>query len=124
MVENSAVPPFRSTLKKEFGYLSFQCVLANVDVIGIRINKNYECVIITYRSAYKTGFIYEGGNLTPEQVFAVFKDAPEDKNNLDEWAEKRKGKVTVLIPPKDNYVFVLDDVVTTRTVLQQAQQKQ
>ena len=99
-------PLLKESLMKDFGYISFQLVLANVDVIGIRILKTQELVVITFRGAWKTGFIYEGGKLSPEQVYRVFSDVPEDRNHLPEYEKKMVEKVEVLIPPKHNYVFV------------------
>ena len=52
-------PLLKEQLMKDFGYISFQLALANVDIIGIRILKSYEIVIITYSKSQKTGFIYK-----------------------------------------------------------------
>ena len=106
MPVKSEIPLLKESLMKDFGYISFQLVLANVDVIGIRINKTWETVIITFRGAMKTGFIYEGGKLSPEQVYWVFSDVPDDRNHLPEYEKRMAEKVEVLIPPKHNYVFV------------------
>ncbi|UJF29872.1 hypothetical protein L0B70_00320 [Kaistella sp. 97-N-M2] len=108
MSTKTEFPLLKDQLMKDFGYISFQLALANVDVIGIRIRKSFEVVVITFSKATKTGFIYEGGNLTPEQVFKVFQDVPADRNFLEEYEENMAGKVEVLVPPKRNYVFVSD----------------
>lgn len=102
------LPLMKDQLMKDFGYLSFQLALVNVDIIGIRIKKSQETVIITFRAAHKTGFIYEGGDLSPEQVFRVFQDVPADRNNLPEYEKNLGEKVEILQPPKNNYVFIND----------------
>lgn len=108
-------PPCKTDLQKHYGYLSFQTALINVDIIGIRIVKSYEIVVITYRGANKTGFIYEGGSLTEEQVLRVYKDAPENRNNLEEWEKSMEGKIEILVPAKNNYVFINDREVARTT---------
>ncbi|AZA49552.1 hypothetical protein EG346_15810 [Chryseobacterium carnipullorum] len=99
-------PPFRSDLRKQFGYLSFNCTLINLDIIGIKLLKSGEVVAITYRGARKTGFIYEGGKLTDQQVFRAFTDVPLDYNELEKYEKEYLGRIEILAPPKDNYVFV------------------
>ena len=108
MATKTEFPLLKEQLMKDFGYISFQLALANVDIIGIRIVKSYEIVIITYSKSQKTGFIYEEGNLTPEQVHIVYKDVPTDRNELEDFEKRMDGKVEVLHPPKRNYVFVND----------------
>ena len=110
-MDKSEFPLQKDQLIKDFGYISFQLVLANVDIIGIRIRKSFEMVVITFSKAQKTGFIYEGGNLTPEQVFKVFQDVPTDRNFLKEYEENLADKVEILEPPKHNYVFVTETEV-------------
>lgn len=109
---NAEFPLMKDQLMKDFGYLSFQLALVNVDIIGIRILKSYETVIITFRGAHKTGFIYEGGNLKPSQVLRVFQDVPEDRNQLPEYEKSLGDKVEILLPPKDNYVFINEREIT------------
>lgn len=104
-------PPFRSDLKKEYGYLSFQCALVNVDVVGIRSKRHFDIVIITFRGQHKTGFIYEGNRMTQEQVLEAFNDVPNDRNNLEEYIKNFGDRVDVLIPIKNNFVFVDDETV-------------
>ena len=111
MTNSELFPLHKEELMKDFGYISFQLILANVDVIGIRILKSFEMVVITFFKNRKTGFIYEGGNLTAEQVFRVYQDVPEDRNNLAEYEKNLGDKVEVLHPPKHNYVFVTDNTV-------------
>lgn len=105
-------PLHKEQLMKDFGYISFQLALANVDIIGVRLVKSYEVVIITYRAAWKTGFIYEGGNLTPEKVFRIFSDVPANWNELPEYEKNFEGKTEILYPPKHNFVFVKENQVT------------
>lgn len=115
MYKSELFPLHKEEIMKDFGYISFQLVLANVDIIGIRILKSYEIVTITFCKNQKTGFIYEGGNLTEEQVFRVYQDVPEDRNNLAEYEKNLGDKVEVLHPPKHNYVFVTDNTVKPLT---------
>lgn len=108
---NSELPLLKEQLMARFGCISFQLVLANMDVIGLRIKSTYEVVIITYRGADKVGFIYEGGDLCEGRVFNIFKDAPADKNDLEAYALRYADKIDVLQMPKNNYVFVNDKEV-------------
>lgn len=108
MATKTEFPLLKEQLMKDFGYISFQLALANVDIIGIRILKSFEIVIITYSKSQKTGFIYEEGNLTPEQVYIVYKDVPADRNLLAQYEQTMADKVEVLQPPTRNYVFVND----------------
>ncbi|MDV2459799.1 hypothetical protein CMT42_14915 [Elizabethkingia anophelis] len=98
-------------LRDEIGAMSFQCCLVNVDVIGIRIRKNYETVIIQYIAAKKVGFIYEAGKLSQEQVLRVYKDVPDNYNNLDDYEKEYEDRVDILYPPRHNYVFIGEKVV-------------
>lgn len=111
MIKTELFPLHKAEIMKDFGYISFQLILANVDVIGIRILKSFEVVVITFLKSQKTGFIYEGGNLSAEQVLRVYQDVPEDRNNLAEYEKNLGDKVEVLHPPKHNYVFVTDNTV-------------
>lgn len=111
IIRDASFPPFRSDLKKAFGYLSFQCSLINVDVIGIRLKKSYEVVIITWRGPQKTGWIYEGEKLTPKQILQLYEDIPEDKNKLEEYEKTYSDKIEILIPEIDNYVFITEKEV-------------
>lgn len=91
--------------------LSFQHCLINVDVIAIRIKRTYETVIIQYIGCWKVGFIYEGGTLTEEQVLRIFKDAPTNRNDLAQYEKQFEEKVDILVPRKDNYVFIGERLV-------------
>lgn len=104
-------PNDKKELREKFGFLSFQTALINVDVVGIRIVKSYEVVIITYFGAWKTGFIYEGGNLTQAQAFKVYSDVPNNYNDLAQWEKSMEGKIEILVPQRDNYVFINDKEV-------------
>ena len=105
------LPLFRDQLKEKFGMLSFNCILMNVDLIGIRSLKTGEVVIITYRGKEKTGFMYEGGNLTTAQQKQFFDDAPDDINDLKNFENEMIGRIEILVPPKDNYVFIDENLV-------------
>ncbi|MCX8533068.1 hypothetical protein [Chryseobacterium luquanense] len=104
----ASFPPFKKELKEHFGYLSFNVTLINLDVIGIRLLGKFkdEVVVIIFRGAAKTGFMYEGSALTEEQVIKVYKDVPECFNDLTSYEEKFAGRLEVLAPQKDNYVFI------------------
>ena len=108
------LPLFRDQLKEKFGMLSFNCILMNVDLIGIRVCKTGEVVIITYRGKEKTGFMYEGGNLTIAQQKQIFDDAPDDINNLKNFEKEMSDKIEILVPPKDNYVFIDENLVKNK----------
>ncbi len=110
-MEKSHFPPSRSDLKKHFGYLSFNCSLINLDVIGIKLIKSGEVVVITYRGNRKTGFIYEGEKLTEAQVLRTFSDVPETYNDLEKYEMEYEGRIEILAPPKDNYVFINDQEI-------------
>lgn len=106
------IPNLKRDLLAQFGYISFQLILANIDVIGIRINKSDELVVILYRGCDKVGFIYEGGTLSDAAVLAVYKDAPEDNNKISQYENLHGSKISILLPPKENYVFATEREVT------------
>lgn len=111
MITSDLLPLFKTQLRERFGYLAFNCVLINVDIIGIRSLKTGEGVIITYRGDKKTGFIYEGDKLTLAQQLTFFTDAPDSYSELGKFEKEMQGRIEILVPPKDNYVFVDDRVV-------------
>lgn len=105
--------PTKKELMESFGYLSFQCAFLNLDLIGIRLRKSYEIVIITYRGAKKTGFMYEGGKLTKEDIDEVYGDVPEDYNELETTYERNFGHlVEILKPRKDMYVWINENEIS------------
>ncbi|WP_315055186.1 hypothetical protein [Chryseobacterium indoltheticum] len=99
--------PLKSDIKASHGYLSFNCTLINLDVVGVRIIDSGEVVIIFYRGPDKTGYMYEGERLNDIQVFNLFKIVPDNYNDLEAF-EKMDGRVEILAPPRDNYVFIND----------------
>lgn len=105
----SYFPSLKKELKDLFGYLSFNVSLINVDIIGIMITgqkyKN-EVVVITFRGATKTGFMYDGSLLSNEQALRIYQDVPDNYNDLEKYKEKFADKIEVLPPLKDNYVFI------------------
>lgn len=111
MPKSELFPLHKAEIMKDFGYISFQLILANVDVIGIRVKSSYEVVVITFIKNKKTGFIYETGNRSNAQNFKLFEDVPEDRNQLAEFEERMSDKIEILYPPKHNYVFVTDNTV-------------
>ena len=114
---NAEIPLLKDELMKAFGYLSFQLVLANLDVIGIHILANGEMVTIAYRGKRKVGYFYECGNMADDKVYQIFQDVPEDKNNLEAYEQMYEGKIEIFQMPKNNYVFVNDrEVVPTKKI--------
>lgn len=111
MIKSELFPLHKAEIMKDFGYISFQLILANVDVIGIRMKASYEVVVITFVKNRKTGFIYEGGNRSNEKNFRLFEEVPDDRNELAEYEERMADKIEILYPPKHNYVFVTDNTV-------------
>lgn len=104
----ASFPPSKNDLRNHFGYLSFNCTLINVDIVGVKLLNSSEIVVITYRGNRKTGFIYEGEKLTSNQVFAVFNDVPYEWNDLEKYEAAYPGRIEILAPAKDNYVFIND----------------
>lgn len=119
LIKTSEIPPLKSELKKAFGFLSFECVFMNIDAVGVLIVKTGQMLVILYRGAMKIGYIYEMEGLSEEKQNKIYQDVPSDRNKLEAWAKDLKGKVQLYIPPKHNYVFVSDDVVTTNKILKQ-----
>ena len=103
---NAEIPLLKAELMKQFGYISYQLVLANLDVIGIHILAKGEIIVIAYRGANKVGYFYEFGNMSDEKVFNIFKDVPPDINDLEAYEKSYDGKIEVLKMPKHNYVFI------------------
>lgn len=99
-------PPFKSDLKKHFGYLSFHLNLINTDIVGIKLIASGETIVITYRANRKTGFIYEGEKLNSQQVFKVYCDVPDTFNELEIYEKQYENRIEVLAPPRDQYVFI------------------
>lgn len=106
--KHSDFPPYKWQLKEAFGTLSFHCSLINIDIVAIRLIENQEIIILSYRGKHKVGYIYEGTKLTARAAFNAFNDAPEDYNDLERYSKAYEGRIEVLEPPKDNYVFIND----------------
>lgn len=116
--------PTKKELMNWCGYLSFHCALMNLDFVGIRSRKSGETVLITYRGGYKTGSIYEGGNLTREDVNQFFLDAPDYSEDFEtDYLPKYGHLVELYYPRKDMYVWINENeiapVKTTKKNLQQ-----
>lgn len=105
-MEQTQFPPYRSDIKKHFGYLSFNCTLINLDIVGIKLIKSGEVVVITYRGNRKTGFMYEGDKLTEAQVLRTYTDVPPTWNELAKFEDEYQGRIEILMPLRDNYVFI------------------
>lgn len=105
------IPLLKSDLLKNFGYLSYQLIFANLDAVGILIKSSGEVVVITYRGKEKVGFIYDAGNLPESKVINIYKDVPKDKNQLEAYEKSFDGKIEILEMPKNNYVFVNENEV-------------
>ena len=114
MAHKGEIPPFRSDLLKKFGHLSFQCGLINLDIIGVRLLSSNETIAILYRGAYKCGWIYEGQKFTNQQVLQLYDDVPNSYNNLEEFEKRQKEFIEILIPQKDNYVFINEKLVNRK----------
>ena len=107
-------PPFRSDLRKQFGYLSFNCTLINLDIVGIRLVSSGEVVVIAYRGAHKVGYFYEGDKLNSKQVFRAYTDVPDNYNELIDYEKEYFGRIEILAPPRDNYVFVNEQEIVKK----------
>ncbi|MCO4304727.1 hypothetical protein [Riemerella anatipestifer] len=107
-IEKREYPPYKEDIKREFGYVSFNCLLANLDIIGVRSNRTFEIISVFYRGNIKVGYMYEYKNIPEEEIFKFYNSIPERSNDLKAWAEKLGDKITIIEPPKDNYVFVND----------------
>ncbi|MEC5156630.1 hypothetical protein [Chryseobacterium sp. MP_3.2] len=105
---NTEIPLLKEELMKQFGYISYQLVLANLDVVAVRLKSSYEIVVIAYRGGNKVGYFYEEGNLSAQRVFDIFQDMPKDKNDLEAYEKSLETKIELLQMPKNNYVFVND----------------
>jgi hypothetical protein len=108
---NSEIPLLKADLMKAFGYISYQLIFANLDAVGIWIKSSGEVVVITYRGKKKSGFIYDSGDLPEETVLEIYKDTPDDYNNLQAHEKAQDGKIEILVMPKNNYVFVSEKEV-------------
>ena len=53
----------------------------------------------------------EGDKLTLAQQLTFFTDAPDSYSELGKFEKEMQGRIEILVPPKDNYVFVDDRVV-------------
>lgn len=115
----ASFPPYREDLRKAFGYVSFHCQLANLDLVGIRSKKTNEVIAIFYRGATKVGYLYEGGRLSEEVVFKVYQDVPKNYNDLDDWADTMGNKIEVMIQEQKHYVFLSDKEVIDYRKLKQ-----
>lgn len=114
MASTGEIQPFRDQLKEKFGHLSFQCGFINMDIVGVKLLTSNETIAILYRGAWKCGWIYEGAKLTPNHVMQLYNDVPESYNDLEQFENTRKEFIEILIPKKDNYVFISDKEVTRK----------
>lgn len=122
-MKTATLPPYRDDIRKIFGHISFQCLLVNLDIVGIRSRKTNEIIIVIYRGSNKVGYLYESGNLAQQQIFAVYNDAPQNWNDLERWEESMKDKIELLQPPRDNYVFVSDREVVNMNKIKSLKSK-
>lgn len=112
MLTKSEIPPTRAQLMKIFrGTLSFQCSFINMDLVGIRFKKSQEIIIIQYRGSWKCGFIYEGDKFTNAQLLEAYNDAPISFDNLEDYERKHHEFIELMVPPKDDYVFITEALV-------------
>lgn len=111
-MRNSQIPPSRASIMKTFGYLSFECIFLNLDVVGILFRESNEIIAIQYRGGWKCGMIYEGGKFTNTQLLEAYDDVPVLYNDLQTYENSHSEYIEILIPKKDNYVFINErDVV-------------
>lgn len=116
-MKDSNFPPSRTELKQHFGYLSFNCTLINLDIVGIRLMRSGEVVVITYRGNRKTGFIYEGDKLNNAQVLRIYTDVPDTWNDLKNYEKAYEDRIEILNPLKDNYVFISEQEIAEKQAL-------
>lgn len=107
----SEIPPMRRDLMEKFGFLSFQCIFINMDVVGIRFFESNEIIAIQYRGGWKCGMIYEGEKFSNALLLEAYNDAPINYNDLEEYEKTHSEFIEILIPRKDNYVFITEKEV-------------
>lgn len=101
---------FRTTdeMRKMFPAFSLHCSLMNIDIVGIWILKTGQVMTILYRQGEKIGFTYEMEGLTEDKQTRVYKDIPNRIEDLEIWEEKLEGKVQVIRPRREHFVWVKD----------------
>lgn len=104
-------PLTKQMLREQFGYLSFQCIFMNMDVITVKSLKTSRCVMITYCGAWKSGLICWDETLQWEKAFRIFQEAPSNYNDLERWERENSERIELFKPPKDDYVFIDDKLV-------------
>lgn len=105
---HTGIPPLRSELMKAFGSLSFQCIFINMDIVGVKFKQSSEIIAIQYRGRWKCGMIYEGKVFNNAQILEAYNDVPEDYNDLADYEIAHQEFIEILIPQKDNYVFITE----------------
>lgn len=105
------IPLLKEELTKRFGAISYQLVLANLDVVGLRIIKSYEIILIAFRGGNKVGYFYEGETLPEEKIFQIFQDVPKSFNDLEHYEKTYEGKIEFLHMPRNNYYIVDESTV-------------
>ncbi|EKB56574.1 hypothetical protein HMPREF9699_01303 [Bergeyella zoohelcum ATCC 43767] len=95
-------------MRKMFPAFSLHCSLMNIDIVGIWILKTGQVMTILYRQGEKIGFTYEMEGLTEDKQTRVYKDIPNRIEDLETWEEKLEGKVQVIRPRREHFVWVKD----------------
>lgn len=95
-------------MRKKFPSFSLHCSLMNIDIVGIWILKTGQAMTILYRQNLKIGFIYEMEGLSVEKQHKIYQDVPELFQDLEDWEEKLRGRVQVVRPKLDHFVWLSD----------------
>lgn len=101
--------PTKQELKNWCGYLSFHTAFYNLDLVGIRLKKSGETIMITFRGGKKTGYMYEGGNLNAQDVLQIFNDVPEFEDDIEKMYEPAFEHLVQVIYPKREYYLWLNE---------------
>lgn len=104
-------------MKKQFPSFSLHCSLMNIDIVGIWILKTGQAMTILYRQSLKIGFIYEMEGLSVEKQHKIYQDVPEYFQDLEDWEEKLRGRVQVVRPKLDHFVWLSDREISKVKIL-------
>lgn len=108
---NCFVPPSKKALRDGFGFLSFNTAFINLDIVVVQFIESGEYLVLLYRGARKVGYLYEGEKFTPKQVFSAYNDAPDNYNELDDYASAYENRIDVAVPIPEKYVFINEQEV-------------
>lgn len=107
---NSMTDIFRNKdeMREMFPAFSLHCSLMNIDIVGIWILKTGQALTILYRQGVKIGFTYEMEGISEDKQLRIYKDVPNLLCDLKTWEEKLEGKVQVIRPRLEHFVWVKD----------------